>query len=597
MFFLIIPVTIEASKKKLAGDVFWELDNYGVLTISGKGYMPDFEGYKKNRAPWYSDRKKIRKVVIEEGIYSIGAEAFCSEDYTFSDIVISNTVRKIGRAAFERHKGLRTVVLPNSIEALDYLSFGWSTLTKIRLPKSLKVIPKNCFQGSKLKSIEIPNSVVSIEEEALEYCDNLTSLKVPNSVKYLGKDAFIGCRNLSSISIPNSIINIDNIKFSDFDGEILSMPEVIIKNPLKYGISEESAKLYKSSIFSKNGNLILLAKKGRKIKKINDSSVAYYLIEENYDKGVINGNGVWIIPYSKNYSEISVLGNNLIKVKKDNNYGVVTLDGKEVVPTSRGYISIGEYNNSKGTFTFTKRGYKGVCNNQGKEISLTKLALTADDLKEDMGYSKVFTMNNGNSKYYKVSKNGLYGLTDSNGREIVPCEMDALESAGTGYLKYKLNGFWGLMNYNGKILIDTDRGYTSIGDYKSFNKRFAYTMNGYKGECDATGRQISKIKVETPKQSTSVASSSSSSSSSNRSSSSSNSSGNKTTTVVVEHHRDPVPVQDWVPCSVCGHNPGVCQTCAGNGTSYSGRLCISCRGSGKCHFCNGQGGRYQIVYR
>ena len=88
-------------------------------------------------------------------------------------------------------------------------------------------------------------------------------------------------------------------------------------------------------------------------------------------------------------------------------------------------------------------------------------------------------MMNGSTKYYKVSKNGRYGLTDAEGKVIVPTEMEALESAGTGYLKYKLNGFWGVMNYAGKIIIDTDRGYTSIGDFKTFNKRFPYTMTGY----------------------------------------------------------------------------------------------------------------------
>ena len=71
-------------------------------------------------------------------------------------------------------------------------------------------------------------------------------------------------------------------------------------------------------------------------------------------------------------------------------------------------------------------------------------------------------------------------------------------------------------------------------------------------------------------------------------------SGNSTTTVVVEQHG---PVQVWVACGACGHNPGVCQTCVGMGTSASGRTCISCHGTGKCHFCNGQGGRYQVEYR
>ena len=55
-------------------------------------------------------------------------------------------------------------------------------------------------------------------------------------------------------------------------------------------------------------------------------------------------------------------------------------------------------------------------------------------------------LNNGSTKYWKVSKGGRYGLTDAEGKVIVPTEMEALESAGAGYLRYKLNGFWGIMD-------------------------------------------------------------------------------------------------------------------------------------------------------
>ena len=109
---------------------------------------------------------------------------------------------------------------------------------------------------------------------------------------------------------------------------------------------------------------------------------------------------------------------------------------------------------------------------------------------------------NKTSYYIVKSKDGKCGLRDADGKVIVPTEMEALESAGAGYLRYKFNGFWGVMNYKGKIIIDTDRGYTSIGDFKTFNKRFPYTMTGYKGECDATGKQISKIKIEVSQQAT-----------------------------------------------------------------------------------------------
>ena len=213
----------------------------------------------------------------------------------------------------------------------------------------------------------------------------------------------------------------------------------------------------------------------------------------------------------------------------------------------------------------------------------------------DGGYSNVVAMKNGNSKCYKVRKDGRYGLTDAEGRLIVPTELEALEDAEMGYLKFKLNGFWGLMDYTGKIIIDTSRGYTSIGKFISFTKRIPYTMTGYKGECDLTGKEISRIRVETPQQSTASSSSSSSSSNSN------GNSGNNSTTVVVEHRRDPTPVQEWQQCFAC-YGSGRCSyvKCGGSGWYYIGdrrSTCSTCHGSGKCTTCAGRGGQNVTVYR
>lgn len=203
--------------------------------------------------------------------------------------------------------------------------------------------------------------------------------------------------------------------------------------------------------------------------------------------------------------------------------------------------------------------------------------------------------------YYIVSRDGLYGLTDANGNEIVAKEMEKIEVAGANNrLKFKQNGSWGLMNFLGKILIPTSRGYTSIGKYSKTQKTFAYTMYGYKGECDINGRQISKIKVAEPRQNTSVASSSSSSSTSN-SSGKSNSGG--TQTIVVEHHRDPVPVQQWQACFACGGMGTMgCDNCGGSGTKYIGdrlHICSRCNGRGiiPCNVCYGNKGQYITVYQ
>lgn len=348
---------------------------------------------------------------------------------------------------------------------------------------------------------------------------------------------------------------------------------------------------YVEGVKNKEGRIIVAQKDGRKISNLVNNLL--FIVEEEGKKGIINASGVWIVPQSSSVTEIELLNNSYIKVKNNNYYGIMSLDGKEIIPTSRGYTSISNYNKTNGTFVFTKRGMKGICDTQGKEISTTRVAPTADDIEAYGGYGSAVAMTNGSTKYYKVNKGGRYGLTDSEGREIIPCEMEALESAGTGYLKYKINGFWGVMNYAGKIIIDTDRGYTSIGDFVTFSKRFPYTMTGYKGECDMNGRQVSKIKVETPQQTVTTQTT-------------------PTTTpqrqegeqkIVIEHKHDPVPVQQWQACFGCGGMGTMgCDNCGGSGTKYIGdrlHICSRCNGRGiiPCNICYGNKGQYITVYR
>lgn len=296
-----------------------------------------------------------------------------------------------------------------------------------------------------------------------------------------------------------------------------------------------------------------------------------------------------LIPLSREYTSIYYIQEEghkgYFRIKKNGKYGACDLTGKEIaqpIYESLIYISSGfEYKNSDGDWI----ALGWMLDSEGNAIRGTKESVTYNG-----------------ATYYIISRDGMYGLTDANGKEIIPMEMEKIELAGGNRLKFKQNDSWGLMNFLGKVLVPSSRGYTSIGKYSKTQKTFAYTMYGYKGEFDINGRQLSKVKVATSQQS----SSNTSTSSTNKSASSKNSSGNSgnnTTTVVVEHRRDPIPVQQWQACIGCGGMGTMgCDFCGGSGTRYVGdRLhrCSRCNGRGiiPCNVCYGSKGQYITVYQ
>ena len=328
----------------------------------------------------------------------------------------------------------------------------------------------------------------------------------------------------------------------------------------------------------------------------DNSHGSYYFLEEDSKKGIIAPDGKWVVPIDNNYSDVSMAGSIYVKVARNGNYGLLTLYGQEIIPLSRGYTSIDDYNSTMGTFAFTKRGIKGVCNMQGKEISTTRLAPTADDIKEMGNYDNVEAVKDEGKTYFIVKKNYRYGLTDAEGRVIIPVELGYLSEAGTGFLRFQVGSYYGIMNYNAKVIIPTDRGYTSIGNYISVTKRFPYTMDGYKGECNHLGQQISKIKVakpvvtptpETPKKEVIKREDPPQIQEEKK--------------IIIEH--DPVPVQQWQACFACGGMGTMgCDNCGGSGTKYIGNslyTCSRCNGRGiiPCNMCHGNKGQYVTVYR
>ena len=385
IFFLIVPSAINAEKTLLGYGVYWEINN-GVLVISGKGKIPNFR-YGNN--PWANIN--INKLIIEEGITSIGNCAFCRGG--FNTAIIPKTVEYIGEDAFNQCPNLTHIDIPNSVKTIGRGAFlGCDKLKSVNLSNSIRCLEIDVFATcSNLSSIIIPDSVVKICDGAFLSC-NIKNIVIPNSVEYIGRSAFKS-NNPTSLSLSNRLTYIGENAFMQdkvehehymnnkklYNGTILLMPDSLLQLQAveweRCGLSESSVKQYIGSVRNKNGEVILPLKKGMNIDKCNYSAnnVDFYVVKENGKCGLMNSNGSWVIPQSQAYSEI-FLAKGYIRVKSQNYYGIMTLDGKEIIPTSRGYTSIGDYNSSTKRFAYTMPGYKGECDATGRQISKIKVA-------------------------------------------------------------------------------------------------------------------------------------------------------------------------------------------------------------------------------
>lgn len=132
----------------------WTLDKNDLLTIDGKGDMPEWNW---SECPWKNIKFHIKSVQISEGITSISAQVF-ERCYSLTNITIPASVTHIGAAAF--------------------------------------------FHCSSLLCVTMASGVTEIGKGAFAFCKRLTSITLPNSVAKVGKDIFFQCYNLKQVTMP-----------------------------------------------------------------------------------------------------------------------------------------------------------------------------------------------------------------------------------------------------------------------------------------------------------------------------------------------------------------------------------------------------------
>lgn len=216
MAIAMLPVSAFAAENSTSGpcgdNATWALteDNNGdyTLMISGTGAMTDYSA--KEDAPWFWANKQIRRIVIEDGVTTIGAHTFqaCDRFYT---IAIPASVTSIGNAAFQSCTSLETIDLSNAnnLESIGENAFHYCyNLAEISIPDSVKAIGTNAFfDCHALKNVTISTSskMETIGTAAFAYCSMLKSITIPAGVKEIAEKTFSADINLETITFaPNS---------------------------------------------------------------------------------------------------------------------------------------------------------------------------------------------------------------------------------------------------------------------------------------------------------------------------------------------------------------------------------------------------------
>lgn len=283
-------------------DLTWKLNREtGVLTISGTGEMWDYAG---SGGPWHWHRELINKVIVEEGVTSIGDYAFYSLSFLETlqvDFEIPQSVRSIGKNAIywlfavvhiedlmtwitiafhddETHTPRRVamngeilydLMIPAEMTVIHDGAFAGMSLSTVTIPDHVTAIGNEAFAGSSffhaaigsgvtqlgdrvfcdtlLKSIDIPDSVLSVGTGLFADCSYLTEAKLGRYVTVIDKDMFAGCTALTTVSIPDTIEFIDDEAFADCENLVYNEYE-----GGKYLGNEEHPYLYLVELTDKN---------------------------------------------------------------------------------------------------------------------------------------------------------------------------------------------------------------------------------------------------------------------------------------------------------------------------------------------------------
>lgn len=256
---LVAPVSVGAEERIIdsgtCGDnLTWKLTDDGVLTISGSGEMKRFSIYYNDA--WREFAGQINKVIIENGVTSIGDYAFydCTE---MREVLMSDSVKNIGIYSFGNCSDLSEIILPASVTVTNTSRFNNSfyncnSITDVLFnsydsKNNVDAIKKSfgsdsiinytytgsCGPNATFTLDSDGNLVISgsgdISSNAFQDWTNITKVVIGDEITSIGNRTFDGCTKITEVKIGEKVTTISDCAFQYCQ----SLKEIVIPNSVK----------------------------------------------------------------------------------------------------------------------------------------------------------------------------------------------------------------------------------------------------------------------------------------------------------------------------------------------------------------------------
>lgn len=239
--------------KSVNGEFFWYFPNLKTITVSknnSKYSAKDGVLYNKDFTKIYAypHAKKIASLTLLKSVNIIGSYAFIESE--IKNIIIPETVKKIGPRAFSSCQKLKKVIIHKKVRFIGHGAFSnCRRLSELKIKGSPNLkIDVVAFAGSYLlKTVTFPECVPIKDNYAayFEECPNLRKVIISDKVKCIPGRCFNDCGRLKSIYIPPTVNKIGKNAvgtiWDDALDDYVPNPKFTIKG-VKGSVAEKYAK-------------------------------------------------------------------------------------------------------------------------------------------------------------------------------------------------------------------------------------------------------------------------------------------------------------------------------------------------------------------